>query len=79
MGVAVALTLAPLLWVLGFVRSNRIAYRGDWLRAARRAALVGLVVMLLVILRAQEALSAPIALFIVAMPVLIEVTLSARR
>jgi hypothetical protein len=79
LGAAAALTVAPVLWILGFMRNRHIAYRGDWLRAARRASLVGLVLVLLVILRAQGALSLPIALLIVAMPVLIEVTLTARR
>ena len=41
LGAAVALTLAPLLWLAVFVRHRRIAYRGDWWRAGRRAALVG--------------------------------------
>jgi len=78
MGTAVALTLVPVLWIATFVR-RRIAYRGDWMRAARRAALCGLVVTLLVILRSQGALSVPMAIFIVAMPILVEATLSARR
>jgi hypothetical protein len=79
LGAAVALTIAPVLWIAGFARTRRIAYRGDWLRAGRRAALCGLVVTLLVILRAQGALSLPMALFVIAMPVLVEVTLSVRR
>ena len=49
------------------------------MRAARRAALCGLVVTLLVILRSQGALSIPMAIFVIAMPVLVELTLSARR
>jgi len=79
LGAAMALTVAPVLWVFGFIRNRRIAYRGDWLRAARRGGLVGLVVVLLIILRAQGALSLPIGLFVIAMPILIEITLSARR
>jgi hypothetical protein len=79
LGAAAALTVCPLLWILGFVRNGHIAYRGDWLRAARRAALVALVIVLLVILRAQDALSIQIALFVIAMPVLVEITFSARR
>lgn len=78
-GAAVALTLAPVMWLAVFVRNRRIAYRGDWWRAARRAALVGLVVVLFVVLRGQDALSLPIALFVIAMAVLVEVTLSLRR
>lgn len=79
LGAAVALTLAPILWIAGFVRTRHIAFRGDWLRAARRAALCGLVVTLLVVLRAQGALSAPMAIFVIAMPILVEMTLSVRR
>ncbi len=78
-GVAVALTVAPVLWIAGFARKRRIAYRGDWVRASRRACLCGLVVALLIILRAQGALSTPMAIFVVAMPVLVEVTLTVRR
>jgi hypothetical protein len=79
LGTAVALTIAPVLWIARFVRTRRIAYRGDWIRAGRRAALCGLVVALLVILRAQGALSVPMAVFVIAMPVLVELTLSVRR
>jgi hypothetical protein len=77
-GAAVALTLLPVLWIAAFVR-RRIAYRGAWAVALRRACLCGLVVTLLVILRSQGALSVPMAAFVVAMPLLVEVTLSARR
>jgi uncharacterized membrane protein YhhN len=69
----------PLLWIASFVRSRAIAYRGDWARAARRSALVGLVIVLFVLLRAQDALSVPVAVFIVAMAVLVELILSLRR
>jgi len=79
LGTAIALTLAPLLWLAGFVRTRRIAYRGDWWRASRRAALVGLVVFIFVLLRGQGALSLPLAVFVVAMAVLVELTLSLRR
>ena len=78
LGGAVALTLAPLFWLAKFVRSNRIAYRGDWWRATRRAALAGLVATLFVLMRGQGAFSVPLALFIVAMAVLVELTLSLR-
>lgn len=79
LGLAVAATVAPLLWLAAFARHHRIAYRGDWWRAARRAALAGLVAFLFVLLRGQDALSLPLALFIVAMAVLVELTLSLRR
>lgn len=79
LGAAMSLTLAPLLWLANFVRNRRIAYRGDWWRAARRAALVGLVVVTFVLLRSQDALSLPLALFVAAMAVLVEITFSLRR
>ena len=78
-GLAVAATLAPLLWLAAFARHHRIAYRGDWWRAGRRAALAGLVAFLFVLLRGQDALSLPLGLFIVVMAVLVELTLSLRR
>jgi hypothetical protein len=79
LGGAVAGTLAPLLWLVGFAIQGRIAYRGDWWRAARRAALVGLIVVIFVVLRGEGALNLPLALFVVAMAVLVELTLSLRR
>jgi hypothetical protein len=79
LGGAVALTLVPLLWLGAFALGPRIAYRGDWWRAARRGLVVGLVVTIFVVLRGQDALSLPLALFVLAMAVLVEVTLSLRR
>ena len=79
LGGAVVVTLVPLLWLVGFALQGRIAYRGDWWRAARRAALVGLVVAIFVVLRGEQALNLPLALFVVAMAVLVELTLSLRR
>lgn len=79
LGAAVGLTITPLLWLAGFVRNREIAYRGDWTLASRRAGLVALVVVLFVMLRAQDALSVPLGTFIVVMAVLVEVTLSLRR
>ena len=79
LGVAVAATVAPVLWLAGFARQGRIAYRGDWWRAARRAALVGMVVAIFVVLRGEDALNLPLALFVVAMAALVELTLSLRQ
>ncbi|HWH37343.1 MAG TPA: hypothetical protein VNT28_06155 [Candidatus Limnocylindrales bacterium] len=79
MGMAVALTLVPLLWLAGFARNRSIAYRGDWWRAARRGLLAGFVVALFVLLRGQDELSLPLAVFILAMAALAEVTLTLRR
>lgn len=78
LGTAVGLTVVPVLWIGSFAR-RRIAYRGAWIRALRRGALCGLVVALLVILRAENALSAPMAVFVIGMPILVEITLSLRR
>jgi hypothetical protein len=78
-GLAVALTIVPLAWLTVFGRHRQIAYRGDWTRAVRRAAWVGIVVAVLVILRLQGLLELPIALFMIAMVVVAEAVLSAER
>jgi hypothetical protein len=78
-GLAIGLTTVPVFWLIVFGRHRRIAYRGDWTRAARRGAWVGLVATVLVILRIQGVLELPIALFIVALVVVAEATLSAER
>lgn len=78
-GLAVALTLIPIAWLLVFARHRRIAYRGDWVRAARRGGWIGLIVAIFVVLRLQTALELPIALFIVALAAVAEATLSAER
>ena len=78
-GLAFGLTTIPLLWLAVFGRHRRIAYRGDWTRAIRRGAWVAIVVAILVILRVQGVLQPPIALFIVALVVLAEATLSVER
>lgn len=78
-GLAVALTTIPLFWLAVFARHRRIAYRGDWVRAARRGGWVGLVVAIFIVLRLQGALELPIALFIVVLAVVAEATLSAER
>jgi hypothetical protein len=79
LGAALTATMAPLLWLAGFALAGRIAYRGDWWRATRRASLAGLIAALFVVLRGMDALSLPLALFAVAMAVMIELTLSLRR
>jgi hypothetical protein len=78
-GLAVALTLIPLMWLTVFGRHRQIAYRGDWARAIRRASWVGVVVTVLVVLRLQGLLELPIALFMIALAVVAEATLSADR
>ena len=79
MGLAVGLTSAPLFWLAAFGRHRRIAYRGDWVRAARRGLWVGLVVGLFVALRLQAILSLPIAVFVCVLVVFAEITLSIER
>ncbi|HLA16870.1 MAG TPA: hypothetical protein VJZ72_08205 [Candidatus Limnocylindrales bacterium] len=79
MGLAVGLTAIPLFWLSAFARHGRIALRGDWTRAVRRGGWVGVVVVILVVLRLQDAFQWPIALFVVAMVVVAEVSLSVER
>jgi hypothetical protein len=54
MGLAVGLTMVPLFWLTAFGRHKRIAFQGDWTRAARRGAWVGLIVTVLVVLRSPS-------------------------
>jgi hypothetical protein len=79
MGLASGLTVAPLAWLAVYARHRRVAYRGDWARALRRAGWVGLVVGLVVALRLAGVLSPPIVLFIVAIVAFAEVTLTVDR
>ncbi len=78
-GLAVGLTAIPLFWLSIFARHGRIAYRGDWIRAIRRGAWVAVVVAVLVVLRLQGLFEPAIALFILAMVVVAEATLSVER
>jgi hypothetical protein len=78
-GLAIGTTTIPLFWLAVFGRHRRIAYRGDWVRAARRGAWVTVVVAVFVGLRLQGAFQLPIALFIVTMVLIAETTLSVER
>ncbi len=78
-GLAIALTLVPLVWLTVFSRHRMISFRGDWLRAIRRSAWVGMVVAVLIVLRVQGLLELPIALFMMALAFIAEATLSAER
>jgi hypothetical protein len=78
-GLALGLTTVPLFWLAVFGRHRRIAYRGDWTRAVRRGAWVAIVVAVFVILRLQQVFQPPIALFILALVILAEATLSVER
>ena len=76
LGVAVAATFAPLLWLLAFARNRRIAYRGDWTRAIRRGAWIGLLVAVFVVMRVNGVFQPQIGLFFAALAIVAEVTLS---
>ena len=78
-GLAIGLLATPLCWLVVFARHRRIAYQGDWARAARRGAWIGLFVAVLVVLRLVDAFQLPIVLFLAAIFVVAEVTLSAER
>ena len=79
MGVAVGLTSIPLFWLAPFARNRRIAYRGAWTRAIRRGVWVTFVVFLLVVLRIEAFFQPQLALFIIAMVLVAETTLSSGR
>lgn len=78
-GLGVGLFAVPIAWLVVFARHRRIAYTGDWPRAARRGAWVGLFVSVLVVLRLVDAFQLPIVLFLGAIVVVAELTLSAER
>jgi hypothetical protein len=77
LGVATGLTAAPLFWLISFARHRRIAYRGDWLRAARRGAWVGILVAVFVVMRINGIFQPQIGLFLIALALVAEVTLTA--
>jgi hypothetical protein len=78
-GLAVGVTCIPLSWLVVFARHRRIAYQGDWLRAARRGGWIGLFMTVLVVLRLVDAFQLPIVLFLAAIFTVAEITLSAER
>lgn len=78
-GAAVGITTMPLFWLAAFARGRRIAYRGSWTRALRRGGWVALVTGILVILRLQGLFQPQLVLFIVAMVLVAESTLSMER
>jgi len=77
LGLATGLTAAPLFWLISFARHRRIAYRGDWLRAGRRGAWVGILVAVFVVMRINGELQPQIALFLIALALVAEITLTA--
>jgi hypothetical protein len=78
LGLAFGLSTAPLFWLLVYARQRRIAYRGDWARALRRGAWVAGLVGAVVFLRLEDLFQLPIGLFLAALVVVAEVSLSAR-
>lgn len=78
-GAAAGLTTAPLFWLLSYARQRRIPYRGDWARALRRGAWVAGVVGVIVLLRLEGLFQLQVGLFLAALAVVAEVSLSARR
>jgi len=78
-GIAVGLTSVPLFWLAPFARNHRMAYRGAWARAVRRGVWVAFVVFLLVVLRVEALFQPQIALFIIALVLVAETTLSTGR
>jgi hypothetical protein len=78
-GLAAGLTTIPMFWLVAFARHGRIALRGDWTRAVRRGGWVAVVIAVLVVLRLQGAFQWPIALFVIAMVLVAEVSLSVER
>jgi hypothetical protein len=77
LGFAAAVTAGPIFWLVGFARQRRIAYRGDWQRAIRRGAWVGVLVAIFVVMRLNDIFQVPIALFLIALALVAEVTLTA--
>ena len=78
-GVAIGLLATPLCLLVVFARHRRIAYQGDWARAARRGTWIGLFTAVLVILRLVDAFQLPILLFLAAIFIVAEIALSAER
>ncbi len=78
-GLAVGISAIPLCWLVVFARHRRIAYQGDWFRAARRGGWVGLFVAVVVVLRLVDAFQFAIVLFLAAIFVIAEITLSEER
>jgi hypothetical protein len=77
LGIAVGLNAAPLFWLAAFARQRRIAYRGDWLRAIRRGAWAGALVAVFVVMRLNGLFQPQIGLFLIALAIVAEVTLTA--
>lgn len=77
--IGTGLLIAPFAFVAEFAVRRRIVFRGAWGRAARRSALAAFVVVALAGLRLGGALNAPLALFVLLAPVVLEVYLTRRE
>jgi hypothetical protein len=77
LGTAVGLTAWPLLWSAG-QHADRPPGAG-LVTAARRSGLIGLVITILVVLRALDAVALPVLIFIVVTAVLVELAFTLRH
>ncbi len=77
LGAAMAVTTMPLVWLASFTRHRRIAYRGDWTRAIRRGAWIGVLVAVFVVMRLNGIFQPQIGLFLIGLAVAAEITLTA--
>ena len=69
---AVGLLVAPFAFLGEVMARRRIVYRGAWGRAGRRGTLAGLMVATLSGLRLGDALSVPVALFVLILAGVVE-------
>jgi hypothetical protein len=79
MGTVAGLTATPMFWLTAFALRRRIAYRGAWTRAARRGTWVGVLVGVFVVMRLTGLFQPPIALFLAALVLVAEVSLTSQR
>ena len=78
LGAAVGLTIWPLLWAAGR-RGEHDTTATDMITSGRRSGLIGLVISILVVLRALDAVALPVLVFLVASAILVEVAFTLRR
>ncbi len=76
-GLAIGVNVMPLFWLAAFARHRRIAYRGAWVRALRRGAWVGVLVAIFVVMRLNGVFQPQIGLFLLALALVAEITLTA--
>ncbi len=77
LGAAMGLTTVPLAWLASFTRHRRIAYLGDWTRAIRRGAWIGVLVGVFVVMRLNGIFQPQIGLFLIGLVLAAEITLTA--